>query len=136
MTNETLLNIKYAKLLYSAKTLTITDTGYSQRDINSISDYAHKIADAYERACQESSAYEDKKQSLHWRVTAEKWHYKDNSDDSHRRTYYERVREYNHFVRKNGELGIIVAEPIEHILCAFTVFWAIATLIVNAIPAA
>lgn len=41
MTNETLLNIKYAKLLYSAKTLTITDTGYSQRDINRVSDAAY-----------------------------------------------------------------------------------------------
>lgn len=126
MTNETLLDIKQAKLLYSTKPLTVTDTGYSQRDINRISDYAHKIADAYERAYQETGDYEDKKQSLRWRVTAEQWHYKNNSDYSHRSAYREHVKAYNRFVRKNGELGIIITEPIEHILFPLVALAAIA----------
>ena len=70
MTNETLLDIEQAELIYSMEETTATIYG-SQRDINRVSDAAYKAADAYERAYQESSAYEDKKQSLHWRVTAE-----------------------------------------------------------------
>lgn len=135
MTNETLLDIEQAELIYSMKETTATIYG-SQRDNNRVSDAAYKAADAYERAYQESGAYEDKKQSLHWRVTAEQWHYKNNRNYSHRSAYREHVKAYNRFVRKNRELGIIIAEPIEHILCALTVFWAIAPLIVNAIPAA
>ena len=116
MTNETLLDIEQAELIYSMEKTTATIYG-SQRDINRVSDAAYKVADAYERAYQETGDYEDKKQSLHWRVTAEQWHYKNNSDYSHRSAYREHVKAYNCFVRKNGELGIIT-EPIEHILLA------------------
>lgn len=75
MTNETLLDIEQAELIYSMEETTATIYG-SQRDINRVSDAAYKAADAYERAYQESGAYEDKKQSLHWRVAAEKCHHK------------------------------------------------------------
>lgn len=74
MTNETLLDIEQAELIYSMEETTATIYG-SQRDINRVSDAAYKAADAYERAYQESGAYEDKKQSLHWRAAARAWHY-------------------------------------------------------------
>lgn len=51
----------------------------------------------------------------------------------HRRAYYEHVREYNRFVRKNGELGIIIAEPINNILCVLTVITATASTIAAAV---
>ena len=117
MTNESLLDIEQAELIYSMEETTATIYG-SQRDINRVSDAAYKVADAYERAYQETGNYEDKKQSLRWRVTAEQWHYKNNRDYSHRSAYREHAKAYNRFVRKNRELGIIVTEPIEHILLA------------------
>lgn len=133
MRNETDRDtIEQATVLYLTEKTAATIYG-SWRDINRVSDAAYKVADACERAYQDSGAYEDKKQSLRWRVTAEQWHYKNNIDYSHRSAYRARVKAYNRFVRKNGELGIIIAGPTSHILCALTVIAVTAITIANTI---
>lgn len=43
------------------------------------------------------------------------------------------MREYNRFVRKNGEPGIIIAKPINNILCVLTVITATASAIAAAV---
>lgn len=91
MRNETDRDtIEQATVLYLTEKTAATIYG-SWRDINRVSDAAYKVADACERAYQDSGAYEDKKQSLRWCVTAEQWHYKNNIDYSHRSAY--RARE-------------------------------------------